>query len=105
MNTRHGETMRRGGGYTDLSRRGYISEESKFDGIRDEVTNRFNDLRTTITIQGTLITNLNTQVGNLPTFAGQSGGSRQPKIAEPPKFSGADKKSTDLQDWIAQLGV
>ena len=84
---------------------GYIPEESKFDGIRDEVTNRFNDLRTTITTQGTLITNLNTQVGNLPASAGQSGGPRQPKIGEPPKFSGADKKSTDLQDWIAQLGV
>lgn len=83
-----------------------IPGDKKFDDLKNEITTRCDDLRALITTQGTLITNVATQVGNLPASAGQSGGGpRQPKIGEPPKFSGADKKSTDLQDWVAQLGV
>lgn len=48
--------------------------------------------------------NLTTQVGALPASAG-TGGHRQPKISEPPKFSGADKKSAKLQEWLNQLSI
>ncbi|KAI0346053.1 hypothetical protein BDW22DRAFT_1417420 [Trametopsis cervina] len=61
----------------------------------------FNALRVTVTTQQESLNNILSQVNALPATAG-SHSTRQPKIAEPPSFEGADGKTT-LQEWLNMI--
>ena len=64
----------------------------------DHLKARVVTLESLAAAQKTIIDHLDTQVQALPTGAGSSH-SRQPKIAEPPAFTGAEDKVT-LNEWL-----
>ncbi|KAI0083778.1 hypothetical protein BDY19DRAFT_899625 [Irpex rosettiformis] len=64
----------------------------------DDLKARVETLESVISAQRIIINHLDTQVQALPTGAGTSH-SRQPKIAEPPAFTGADDK-VNLAEWL-----
>ncbi|KAF7977521.1 hypothetical protein HWV62_3280 [Athelia sp. TMB] len=48
------------------------------------------------------VVNLNTQMAQLPVSAQSSGGTRHPKIGEPPEFNGIDGK-VKFQEWMNKI--
>lgn len=64
----------------------------------DQLKARVTSLESLIATQQKIIDHLDAQVQALPTGAGSSH-SRQPKIAEPPTFTGAEDKVT-LNEWL-----
>lgn len=79
-----------------------IPDEAQIEG-RIALSATLRNLRSELDLGNQATANVLHQIQQIPASAGSS--SRQPKIGEPPKFSGADKKSNGLKEWLQQLGL
>lgn len=91
-----------------------VPDNAAFTNLRDLVNAKSSELSTLtnlVNTNGTLLTNVNTQLQQLPLSAQGGGGSRQPKIGELPEFNGTDGKVSfnewldKVQLWVVHEGV
>ncbi|KAF7964416.1 hypothetical protein HWV62_8351, partial [Athelia sp. TMB] len=79
--------------------------QSDFDLVEantGENTTTLGEIKPQVANLSSQVANLNTQMAQLPVSAQSSGGTRQPKIGEPPEFNGTDGK-VKFQEWMNKI--
>lgn len=79
--------------------------QSDFDLVEantGENTSTLGEIKPQVANLSSQVANLNTQMAQLPVSAQSSGGTRQPKIGEPPEFNGTDGK-VKFQEWMNKI--
>lgn len=86
----------------ELNKRATQDSLNATDQLMDNISKDVDALKPQAASLSTIVANLSTQMTQLPKSAQTSGGSRQPKIGEPPEFNGTDGK-VEFQEWMNKI--